>query len=284
MAKRGMNMQTDEADPPLQRLNARPTDAFDLFNCRFFPGPSAYLERSAMVFDLAPTGQPKPTPIARYVASVAEVYPQFRDMEFADHAQLFAALALQVGRLDIGLELHRLGIHPRERFTRIAVEALDRRTHHRAVYFAWDWLEAIGSGEPFDHAGRMALLQQEFKRSPYGGPTTYALLSAAEARGIPTFYLRDEGLMQYGYGRHQVRAVSTTFSTDSQLDSDFTTRKDDCKAFLGRLGFPVPQGDVVTDLAEAAAVAAEIGYPVAVKPLAGHKGIGVTANVQGPVE
>ena len=47
--------------------------------------------------------------------------------------------------------------------------------------------------------------------------------------------------MQYGYGRRQVRGVSTTFSTDSQLDSDFTTRKDDCKAFLGRLGFPVPR-------------------------------------------
>ena len=46
----------------------------------------------------------------------------------------------------------------------------------------------------------------------------------------------------------------------------------------------MPQGDVVTDLAEALAVAAEIGYPVAVKPLAGHKGIGVTANVQEPVE
>ena len=205
-------------------------------------------------------------------------------MDFPDHAQLFAALACRQAASTSGSDLHRSGSSHASATAASPCRRFDRRTQHRAVYFAWDWLEAIGSGEPFDYAGRMALLQQEFKHSPYGGPTTYALLSAAEARGIPTFYLRDEGLMQYGYGRHQVRAVSTTFSTDSQLDSDFTTRKDDCKAFLARLGFPVPQGDVVTDLAEAQAAAPEIGYPVAVKPLAGHKGIGVTASVQGPEE
>ncbi len=277
-------MQDDDELAPVVRLNARTTDAFDIFNCRFFAGPSLYLDRSAIVFDLALTGRPRPTPVERYVAAVAEVYPELADARFADHAALVAGLVLAASRLDMGLELHRSAVFPRERSTRIAVQALDRRTHHRVVYFVWDWLEAIGNGQRFDRAARMAELQHEFKRSPYGGPTTYALLSAAEARGIPTFHLRDEGLIQYGYGRRQVRGVSTTFSTDSQLDSDFTTRKDDCKDFLGRLGFPVPQGDVVGDLAEAETVAREIGYPVAVKPLAGHKGIGVTANVQGPEE
>jgi cyanophycin synthetase len=58
------------------------------------------------------------------------------------------------------------------------------------------------------------------------------------------------------------------------LDSDFTTRKDDCKAFLATLGFPVPKGDIVYTLEEARAAAREIGYPVAVKPVVGHKGIG----------
>ena len=86
--------------------------------------------------------------------------------------------------------------------------------------------------------------------------------------------------MQYGYGKKQVRGVATTFDCDAHLDSDFTTRKDDCKAFLNTLGFPVPQGDIVTSEREALGVAREIGYPVAVKPVVGHKGIGVTADVQ----
>ncbi|MGD9510446.1 MAG: cyanophycin synthetase [Geminicoccaceae bacterium] len=273
-------MRDDQEEVPPRRLNARASDVFDLGDLTFYPGPGPYLDRRALVFDLALTGRPEPLPVARYVEAVAARYPHLTGAAFPDHAHLFAALVSEVGRLDIGLELHRWRVHPKGRFSRIAIQTLDRRTQHQVIYFVWDWLEAIAQGEPFDHAGRMATLQDSFNRSPYGGPTTYAILRAAEHRGIPTFWLRDEGLMQYGYGRRQVRGVSTTFSTDSQLDSGFTTRKDDCKAFLGRLGLPVPKGDVVTTFAGALEVAEEIGWPVAVKPLAGHKGIGVTAAVR----
>jgi cyanophycin synthetase len=90
--------------------------------------------------------------------------------------------------------------------------------------------------------------------------------------------------MQYGYGSRQVRGIATTFDCDSHLDSDFTTNKDDCKAFLSTLGFPVPQGDIVASREEALTAARRIGYPVAVKPVVGHKGIGVTADVRTPEE
>jgi cyanophycin synthetase len=205
-------------------------------------------------------------------------------MWFPDYPSLFARVASEAGKLDIGLHLDLFRVHWRDGTARIAVQSLDRRTQRRVVFFVWDWFEAIAAGAPFDYAAGMAALQEEFNGSPYGGPTTYALLRTAEARGIPTTYLRDEGLMQYGYARYHVRGASTTFSTDSQLDSDFTTRKDDCKEFLDRLGFPVPKGEVVTDLEAAQAAALAIGFPVACKPLAGHKGIGVTANIKGPEE
>ncbi len=208
----------EDLEAPAKRLNARPTDVFDVFNLRFYEGPNPYLERSAQVFDLALTGRPKPTPIERYVEAAAEHYPHLRDASFPNHADLFARLASEAGRLDLGLHLDLFRIHAREGFSRIAIQSLDRRTQHRVVFFVWDWLEAIAAGEPFDYSAGMARLQAQFNKSPYGGPTTYALLSAAERRGIPTFYLRDEGLMQYGYGRHQVRGVSTTFSTDSRLE------------------------------------------------------------------
>lgn len=81
-------------------------------------------------------------------------------------------------------------------------------------------------------------------------------------------------------GKKHIRGVATTFNCDSHIDSDFTTRKDDCKAFLHTLGFPVPTGEIVYSQKEARQVAKKIGYPVAVKPVVGHKGIGVTADVQ----
>ena len=45
-------------EAPVVRLNARDTDAFDLGNLTFFPGPNLYLPRAALVFDLALTGRP----------------------------------------------------------------------------------------------------------------------------------------------------------------------------------------------------------------------------------
>jgi cyanophycin synthetase len=59
--------QDEHPEAPAKRLNARPADVFDLFNFHFYEGPNPYLERSALVFDLTLTGQPKPTPIERYV-------------------------------------------------------------------------------------------------------------------------------------------------------------------------------------------------------------------------
>lgn len=274
----------EEHEPPPARVNARDTDVFDLAVLRYYEGPNPYLEREAVTFDLALTGSPPPLPIEAYVAEVARSYPHLTGSQYPHHAYLFARLVAEVGRLDLGLHQDLVRVHPRERLHRIAAQAVHWRTTHQVIYFVWDWLEAFSAGEPFDYRGRMAELQQRFNRSPFGGPTTYALLSAADRRHIPTLYLDDEGLVQYGYGRKHVRAVSTTFSTDSRLDSDFTTRKDDCKAMLRRLGLPVPTGEVVLSLDAALELAEEIGYPVAVKPLAGHKGIGVTANVQGPEE
>ena len=154
------------------------------------------------------------------------------------------------------------------------------------IYTVWDWFEAIqrdqgiAREEDFEIASQIDYLQQVFRNSVYGGPTVYALLRSANAKEIPSFYLWDERLMQYGYGKKQIRGVATTFDTDSHLDSDFTTQKDDCKRFLAELGFPVPQGGIVYSLVEACDVAVELGYPVAVKPVSGHKGIGVTADIQ----
>jgi len=47
----------------------------------------------------------------------------------------------------------------------------------------------------------------------------------------------DEGLMQYGYGKKQVRGIATTFDGDSHLDSNFTTARMTVRRF-GHVGLP----------------------------------------------
>jgi cyanophycin synthetase len=268
------------------RVNARTTDAFDIFNIKHYVGPNPYLETSALVFDFALTGYLEPRPIEEYAAIISERFPHLNNQTYSSYAYLFAQTVSEVGKLDMGLHLERWNLKPfpGKDFIRISVQTLHARTQRSIIYAVWDWFEAITQGEEFIFDEQLKILQDLFRRSVYGGPTVYALLRTACDKHIPAFYLWEEGLMQYGYGRKQVRGVATTFDGDSHLDSDFTTRKDDCKAFLHTLGFPVPIGNVVVSRKEALMVAEKIGYPVAVKPVSGHKGIGVTADVQNAEE
>jgi cyanophycin synthetase len=266
------------------RINARKTDAFDIFNIKHYIGPNPYLETAALVFDFALTGYLQPRSLEDYVTIISDRFPHLREETYESFAHLFARTVSEVGKLDTGLHLDRWNLKPLEGYVRISVQTLHARSQRAVIYAVWDWFEAINQGEEFIFEEQLKTLQDLFRRSVYGGPTVYALLRTAEDKGIPAFYLWDEGLMQYGYGKKQVRGIATTFDCDSHLDSDFTTRKDDCKAFLNTLGFPVPIGDVVVTREDALMAAERIGYPVAVKPVAGHKGIGVTAAVQNPDE
>ncbi len=273
-----------DAAPSVPRINARPTDVIDIFNLKHYPGPNPYLNSSALVFDFVLLEDRRPLPLAHYLPAIGAYYPHLREDTYLSHAHLFSRVVAEVNNLEMDLHLDKWILKNGEGFTRIAIEALHGRTTRGVIYTVWDWFEAITLHEEFGLEQQLQSLQQTFRKSVYGGPTVYALWQAAQRRGIPTMFLWEEELVQYGYGRRQVRGAGTTFDRDSRLDSDFTTRKDDCKAFLSTLGFPVPRGHVVTCLAEALEVAERIGYPVVVKPVAGHKGIGVTAHILTPAE
>lgn len=262
------------------RINARRTDVFDIFNFKHYIGPNFYLDTGALVFDFTLTEYREPLPLEDYISIIGDRYPHLGEQTYESCAHLFAQVVSEVGKLDMDLHLNRWSVKPYPDFVRISVQSLYERTTREVVYFVWDWFETITQKEDFLFDEQLVRLQRRFRQSVYGGPTVYALLRTAYEKGIPTFYLWEEGLMQYGFGKKQVRGVATTFNCDSHLDSEFTTRKDDCKAFLKSLGFPVPKGDIVISEKGALAVAREIGYPVAVKPVVGHKGIGVTADVQ----
>ena len=275
-------MLADKVSPV--RVNARDTDIFDLFDVREYLGSNPYLNKPSLVFEFALTGYELPLPIAEYLAVLGDRYPRLTEIEYTSHAELFASTASMVNKLDMDLHFEGWSVHQQSESAKIAIEALHLRTTREVIYTVWDWFEAIDRGDDFDIASQIDSLQQIFRNSVYGGPTVYALLRSANAQEIPSFYLWDERLMQYGYGKKQIRGVATTFDTDSHLDSDFTTQKDDCKRFLAELGFPVPQGDIVYSFEEASDAAEDLGYPVVVKPVSGHKGIGVTADIQDETE
>jgi cyanophycin synthetase len=112
------------------------------------------------------------------------------------------------------------------------------------------------------------------------GPSTAAIVAAAEARSIPFSRPdKERSFVILGQGNRQ-RRVWATVTEGTNL---VATRTASDKALTSRLlhdaGIPVPDGAATTDVEYALVAAGRIGYPVVVKPLDGNHGRGVTMGV-----
>lgn len=112
-------------------------------------------------------------------------------------------------------------------------------------------------------------------------PMLGVILRSAEERGIPWMWDEQVGYHQIGHGRHRRWVEGTITSNLSVLGYEVSRRKSVTNRLLRSIAIPVPHSVPVTTLKDAITAATKIGYPVVVKPLIGHKGIGITVGVNG---
>jgi cyanophycin synthetase len=114
------------------------------------------------------------------------------------------------------------------------------------------------------------------------GPSTAALVKAAEERDIPWIRLNEGSLVQLGYGKHQKRIQATITSETRQIATEIASDKRLTHQILEQLGLPVPRQAIVYDAGEAVEEAERLGFPVVVKPLDGNHGTAVSINLKTP--
>ena len=255
---------------------------FEIRDLIAYEGSNGYLPGPALAFRL----NTRPgIPLAAVSAGVVKQFPKLAGQAWSAPAEAYVAALGELLKLDLDLCLGPVSILPAaEGEAWVAAEYLDEKVARAAVYLAAEWLSALIRGREFDIDRKFRDLQADFDKSLYGGPTLYSLIEAGLKRGIPVHYLYEENQFQWGYGRKQVRGRSTTFHTDSIKDTEFTTYKDMCKDFLQMCGFPTPVGRNCFTEREIEEEAARVGFPVVVKPVAGHKGQGVTTGIQSAAE
>jgi cyanophycin synthetase len=242
-----------------------------------FEGPNFYLDRKAFVFNvfIAPSGDS----VDFFRDKISKVLPGFAENDKKYVVDLFADVLLHVLKMDINLFFSKYEISYDEDEYVVAIEYLDKKITEDCIYLVSDWFFAMTSDEEFDFPGEWAKIQAEFDKTFYGGPTLYSLIEGGLKRNIPVFYLFEENQFQWGYGRKQLRGRSTTFHTDGIKDTEFTMFKDMVGDFLDMCGFPTPKTINTFDEESAVLAASTIGYPCVVKPVAGHKGQGVTTGI-----
>ncbi|HET9038683.1 MAG TPA: cyanophycin synthetase [Gemmatimonadales bacterium] len=111
------------------------------------------------------------------------------------------------------------------------------------------------------------------------GPSTMALVRAAEDRRIPWIRLNEQSLIQFGHGRYQQRIQATVTSRTSHIAVELASDKEETNRILAQLGLPVPRQRLVQRADDAVAAAERIGYPVVVKPYNANHGRGISIHL-----
>ncbi|MGE0526123.1 MAG: cyanophycin synthetase [Bdellovibrionales bacterium] len=116
------------------------------------------------------------------------------------------------------------------------------------------------------------------------GPSTRAILDAADRCGVPWTRLDSQSLIQLGYGKHRRLIQATTTERTGNISVMIAQDKDLTKRLLRAANIRVPEGVLVTSESEALAAFKRIGAPAVLKPADGHHGEGVYLNLNSAAE
>jgi len=116
------------------------------------------------------------------------------------------------------------------------------------------------------------------------GPSTAALVDAAKKRGFSVKRIGPASLVQIGTGHYMRRIQATVATGTSCIAADIACDKSMTKLILSKAGVPVPFGMTVATPAEAVEAWQLVGKPVAIKPIDGNQGKGVSLNLNSEEE
>jgi cyanophycin synthetase len=161
---------------------------------------------------------------------------------------------------------------------KVVVRYKDEHVARACLFAARELFLAAVHDRPYDVTGELDKLRALADRVCLG-PSTSAIVAAAEARGIPARRLTTGSLVQLGYGCNQRRIWAAETDRTSAIAETIAQDKELTKTLLRTGGIPVPEGRPVEDAGDAWDAAQEIGPPVVVKPRDANHARGVFTNL-----
>jgi cyanophycin synthetase len=264
---------------------------------RTLAGPNVHSPKPVLVLILDLGGQPEAPPIADAILDrLASAIPgldarglrqkleSVHDGPAPHEGHLVEAAALELARSA------ELPARRAEKFGAgepdVHMAVFEFTAEHATRYLIGEAVELVSAvlrGEKYDVAEVLDEARRIAARTELG-PSTRAIVDAAERRGIPWRRVSDGSLVQLGYGKHRKFIQAATGHSTCQIAVDIASDKHLTKSILAQASIPVPRGRVVRSEAEARAALLCLRPPLVVKPLDGHQGKGVSLNLTGAEE
>lgn len=212
----------------------------------------------------------------KYVGGFVE---RLREGTYMAHVVEHLAIELQcLAGLPVGFGRARK-VADKPRHYRVIFAYVAESVAKGALNLAIELVTALAAGKPAALNAGLTQLRKLVQASALG-PSTRAIVEAAKRRGIPTLRLSEQAnLFQLGWGVKQRRIQATMTSMTNHIAVGIASDKELTKRLLREAGIPVPQGQTVSTLEAAHAAAQLANGPVAIKPLYGNHGRGVTTAV-----
>ncbi|WP_300659211.1 hypothetical protein [Hydrogenophaga sp.] len=143
-------------------------------------------------------------------------------------------------------------------------------------------VDALLQGSTADPAALLRLVDSLARWAP-GGTNNRHFLREAGALGMPALQLPG-GVFQLGWGRRARLFKSSITDSTTAVATAWAKDKGATNALFRMAGLPVPAQRAVASLDAALKAAAQVGYPVVLKPVNLDQGLGVEADLQNEVD
>jgi cyanophycin synthetase len=161
---------------------------------------------------------------------------------------------------------------------RLIVEYRSEAGMRRLMAIAAELVDALLAGRDYPLEAMLADTRKTIARTELG-PSSRAIVEAAERRGIPWRRLNDQSLVQLGYGRNRRLIQAATTQNTSSISAELAGDKARTKVLLDQAGIRTPRGKTVRTADELRDAFSELSPPIVVKPLDGNQGRGVTTGI-----
>jgi cyanophycin synthetase len=143
---------------------------------------------------------------------------------------------------------------------------------------AVELVASIANGETVNLEETIAELSRIYRKERFG-PSTQFIIDEAVKRNIPVTRLNEQSLVMFGHGVNQKIISATIAGTTSYIGVDLAGDKARTKNILKQAYVPVPDGELIDEENDLAETIENIGFPLAIKPLDGNHGRGISTNI-----
>lgn len=266
-------------------------------NIRTISGPSVYHHAPTLIMtlDLGEFSETSSADVPNFTEHLLSLLPELREhfcspghkggfverLERGTYpAHIIEHIALALSEVcGIGVDFGKSVYHGPEGIYDVIVRYRSEEGMREVLEASVMILKSLLSGEKPDIDGMVHRVKEIVSRDKFG-PSTEAIIRAAEKRNIPWTRLDEHSFIQLGIGKFRKFIQATTTSETADIAVSIAQDKIVTKKFLCDAGIKVPRGRLVRSEEEVLSAFREFSGMVAVKPADGNHGRGVSLKLK----